>query len=75
MASVDTRIRALEERSNRSPQDIVVIDEGDGPFILLIQGAESSQEFERQIAALRQEAAPGLQQAEVPDGVRQIGRA
>jgi hypothetical protein len=75
MGSVDTRIRALEARSERFTRDIVVIDDGDGPFRLMIQGAESPQVFMGQVAAVRQEVAPGLRQAVGPDGARQIGRA
>lgn len=53
MGSVDTRIRALEARSERFTQDIVVIDDGVGPFRLMIQGAELSQEFMGQVGAVR----------------------
>lgn len=63
MASVDARIRALEASAERSTQDIVVIDDPAGPFRLVLQGSESSQEFMRQVAALRQEAVPGLRGA------------
>lgn len=53
MGSVDTRIRALEARSERFTQDIVVIDDGVGPFRLMIQGAELPQEFMGQVGAVR----------------------
>jgi hypothetical protein len=53
MANIDTRIKALEARSGRGTQDIVVIDEDDGPFMVLMQGNESLQDFERQVASVR----------------------
>lgn len=59
-ATIHKRVEALEASTERSAQNIIVIDEIDGPFMLMIQGAESSQEFMRQVAAVRHEAGSGL---------------
>jgi hypothetical protein len=66
MAKFDTRILALESRSGRGTQDIVVIDEADAPFMMLMQGDESLQDFERQVAAVRSEALLGLRTVTPP---------
>lgn len=59
-ATIHKRVEALEGRTERSTQDIVVIDDPAGPFRLVLQGSESSQEFVRQVAAVRHEGVPGL---------------
>lgn len=58
-ATIHKRVAALEASTGRSTEDIVVIDVDYGPFMLMIQGAESSQEFMRQVAAVRQGPVPG----------------